>query len=72
MRVCCIALMQKLGAILIAKRGCRPALEKRLNRLVAVKECYARVWGAPSWATWKTLPLVERADSEIRTYVSCV
>ena len=57
------------GLILIAKHEAADRRwKKRLNRLVAVKEYYARVWGVPSWEHLKDFtPLSERSDSEIRT-----
>ena len=57
------------GLILIAKHEAADRRwKKRLNRLVAVKEYYARVWGVPSWEHLEDFtPLSERADSEIRT-----
>ena len=57
------------GLILIAKHEAADRRwKKRLNRLVAVKEYYARVWGVPSWEHLEDFtPLSERTDSEIRT-----
>ena len=57
------------GLILVAKHEAADRRwKKRLSRLIAVKEYYARVWGVPSWEHREDFtPLSERTDSEIRT-----
>jgi len=57
------------GLILVARHEAADRRwKKRLSRLIAVKEYYARVWGVPSWEHLEDFtPLSERTDSEIRT-----